>query len=111
MSGVHFVANRSGVRSLANGAEMHRLANDAMDAAKGAAESLSPRVTGRYADSFAVEKDQTVTIAGEPRAAARLVNNAPYAAAVEYGYSGDSAATTSSAHRVLARTLQALRGS
>lgn len=70
------------------------------------------RVTGEYADSFEVT-DDTIDWTGEypgPRAAARLTNTAPYAAAVEWGYEGRSDAPSSSAHHVLKRTLDALGG-
>lgn len=66
-----------------------------------------------YADSFEV-RDETVQWTGEhpgPRAAARLQNTAPHAAAVEYGYAGRAdAPNENSAHRVLGRTLNFLEG-
>jgi hypothetical protein len=55
------------------------------------AQSLAPVESGRYADSFEVRPD-TVTFRRQPRAAAVLLNTAPYAAVVE------------TRHHVLART-------
>lgn len=104
--GTRFVLNRAGVGQLAQSSEMHSLMNDVMEAAKGAAQSIAPRDTGDYADSFEVEKNQTATIAGTRRAAATLRNTAPHAAAVEYGYAGDSETPGQSAHRVLRRAIE-----
>ena len=58
---------------------------------KAVAETLSPRESGRYSESFEVRAD-TVIAYGSTRAAAVLVNTVPYAAAVELR------------HHVLART-------
>lgn len=55
------------------------------------ATAISPRQTGRYSTSFRVRSD-TVFLSGHTRAAAAIVNDAPYAADVELR------------HHVLART-------
>lgn len=64
---------------------------------KGIAEALSQdfRETGRYSSAFKVAED-TVVVAGHPRAAAVLLNTAPYATEVELR------------HHVLARTRDVL---
>lgn len=60
---------------------------------------FGPRDGARYADSFVVEAT-TVTFRGTPpRAAARITNTAPHAAAVEFG----NKATPRGRH-ILART-------
>lgn len=46
------------------------------------AEAISPRQTGQYSASFRVRSD-TVFMSGHTRAAAAIVNSAPYASDVE----------------------------
>jgi hypothetical protein len=78
--------------------------------AEGLAEDF--RITGEYASSFEVTDLTLLHWEGRykgPRGAARLVNTAGYAAAVEWGKGGRSGDETQSNHRVLGRTLDALR--
>ena len=73
------------------------------------AESIAPRSGDDegvpYADSFDVEA-VVVHWFGGPRVAARLVNDAPHAAALEFGNK-----RTPHPHRVLGRTAEYLGGS
>lgn len=78
------------------------MANVAMSAARSGmtfAQSISPRRTGEYAQSFRVEPT-TVRIKGQPRSAAHILNTSGHAQAVEWGEHG---------HKVLGRTLEELR--
>ncbi len=111
MAGTRFVVNQPGFRSMANGPEMVQLTDAVADATKAAAESIAPRETGRYADSFRVEKNKRITIAGYERASAEVHNDAPYAVAVEYGSGGRRVGPgRSGAHRTLARALGLVSG-
>lgn len=101
-----------GFREIANSPELRAALQEVGERAKAIAVGLSQefRITGEYVQSFDVEQT-TVDFHGSypgPRAAVRLVNRAPYAAAVEYGYEGRAGEESSSAHHVLARTLSAL---
>lgn len=71
------------------------------------AESIAPRHSGHYARSFEVVAEE-IEFSGSRRAAAKLVNTAGYAAAVEWGYRGTATDPTNSAYRVLGRTLDHL---
>ena len=104
-----FKPNQAGFKAMANSPELHAACAAAADEAKAIAEGLSQdfRVTGEYADSFEVT-DETIDWHGEypgPRAAGRLTNHAPYAAAVEWGNEH-----VDQPHHVLKRTLDALGG-
>lgn len=106
--------NDAAFKAMANGPELHAACTAAAEKAKAIAVGLAQefRVTGEYADSFEVT-DETVDWHGEypgPRAAGRLTNTAPYAAAVEWGHEGREDEPGQSAHHVLARTLDALGG-
>lgn len=106
--------SEAGFRAMANGPEIRAALRAEAERAKLIAQGLAQefRVTGEYAESFKVEEDTIEwrgRIAG-PRAAARLINTAPYAAAVEWGYEGRAKGPSSSAHHVLKRTLDALGG-
>lgn len=104
--------NSAGFRAIANGPEVRRALAEVAGKGKAFAESVSQefRDTGEYAQSFAV-RETTVEWAGShpgPRAAVELANTAGHAAAVEYGYEGRSGEPSTSAHRVLGRTLEFL---
>lgn len=93
--------NFGGFAAMAVGPEMVEAVRTEAERAKAVAEAMSEdfRVTGEYADSFEVTSE-FVEISGHLRAAGRLTNTAPYAAAVEWGDSHDR-----KPHRVLGRTL------
>lgn len=105
--------NSSGFRDLALSPKVREALARVCEKAKGHAEEISADIRSdqehqHYNESFEV-RPETVEWAGEhpgPRAAARLQNTAPHAAAVEYGYKGRAAGPTDSAHRVLGRTLE-----
>lgn len=112
----NFNPNHAGIAAILNGEGVRRVLRKVCEKGKSFAESIAPvdmakRDDGvHYKDAFEV-RDETILWRGEhpgPRAAARLQNTRPYAAAVEYGYRGRSAAESSSAHRVLGRTLDYL---
>lgn len=99
--------NDAGFRAFLIGPEVRRGLAEAAERAKAFAESISQdfRDSGEYAESFDVS-DVTVDFNGAPRAAGRLTNTSGHAAAVEVGYRGRSHEASSSAHRVLGRTLE-----
>jgi hypothetical protein len=106
--------NSAAFKAMAVGPEIRAACLAEAERAKAIAVGLAQefRVSGEYADSFEVS-DETIDWHGEypgPRAAGRLTNTAPYAAAVEWGYEGRAGEPSSSAHHVLARTLDALGG-
>lgn len=106
-------ANPDFFRKLAVSEQIRRPLREVAEKAKELAVELAQefRVTGEYASSFEV-RDETIDWRGEytgQRAAARLHNSAGYAAAVEWGKGGRSGDETESNHRVLGRTLDALR--
>lgn len=84
--------NAAGMRQLLNSGGMTQGMRTAAERGRRYAESISPRSSGRYAAGFAVSED-SATVRGERRAAARLSNSAPYSPAVE------------KRHRVLGRTV------
>lgn len=103
----NFKPNDAGLRAILNGPEVRRALAEVADKGKEFAESISQdfRDSGEYAASFDVS-DVTVDFNGAPRAAGRLTNTSGHAAAVEVGYRGRSHEESSSAHRVLGRTLE-----
>jgi hypothetical protein len=99
--------NEHGLGEVLLGPEIRAGVVAVAEAGKVYAESIAPRDSGHYADSFEVA-ESSVMLAGNWRAAAVLRNTAGYAAAVEYGYRGRAATPTSSANRILGRTLDHL---
>jgi hypothetical protein len=102
-----FKPNSAGFRAMAVGPEIRAALRQVAEVGKEIAEELAQdfRVTGEYADSFEVS-DETIEWQGRfsgPRAAARLTNTAPHAAAVEWGNEHSHRN-----HRVLGRTLDRL---
>lgn len=102
MADVTYRPNQEGLRALANGPEVRAMLREIAEKAKAHAESIAPVDTGEYAGAFRIV-ETTVEIDGRPRAAARLENFAPHAAAVEWANAQDP-----TADRVLGRTLDAL---
>lgn len=106
---VSFELDRAGLAKCAMGPELTAAVTHlATNTAKPYAERISPRSKRQhehYADSFAVVIDSEV-IESMRRVAARLVNTAAHAAAVEWG----NAKTHGRGHRVLGRTLDHLNG-
>jgi hypothetical protein len=104
---VDFDMDRRGIAEIAVGPELKAAVHTVAETeAKPYAISISPRSTRRhqhYMDSFSVKDTHTV-ITGMRRVAAWLFNNAPHAAAVEWG----NQATNGEGHRVLGRTLDHL---
>lgn len=103
---VSFNMDRKGIAKVAMGPELAAaVINLAETKAKPFAVSISPRSNRahqHYADSFTVVPG-TETIAAMKRVAARLINTAPHAAAVEWGNE-----KTPNGHRVLGKTLDHL---
>lgn len=113
---VSYDMNRAGVRAYLLSPTVSRVAQDVAKDAKTYAESIAPVGTppddkhpGEYASRFRVFPS-SVVVDGEPRVSAKLANTSGHAAAVEWGYSGSSSSPTSSAHRVLGRTLEHMKG-
>ncbi len=108
--GVHVTArfelDRKGIAACAMGPELRTVVLTFAGAeAKPYAVSISPRSDREhkhYADSFTVVPG-AVMIRGMRRVAAHLINDAPHAAAVEWGN-----AKTPNGHRVLGRTIDHL---
>lgn len=100
------VLNNAGFAAMAVGPEIRHALMEVGKKGKAFAESISPRDTGRYADSFELVEDTTLTFGRSPHAEVILRNTAPYAAAVEWS-NGEHAAA-GQGHRVLGRTAAAL---
>lgn len=102
MADGHYEPNRAGWAEFAMSPELLEACMAEARKGKRFAESIAPRSGDErgkpYADSFDVEAT-TVTWRRGPRVAAKLVNDAPHAAAVEWGNK-----QTPEAHRVLGRT-------
>jgi hypothetical protein len=96
--------NREGFAELAVSPQVRAALLEVGLTAKTYAEGLSEefRRTGEYAGAFEVT-ELTVIHRRGPRAAVRLENTAPHAAAVEWGTRSEQ-----KPHRVLGRTLDAL---
>ena len=62
---------------------------------------------GLYRDSFRTEVEVGKPVKGPDRLIGRVYNDAPHAAAVEYGYSGRSGSPGRNAHHTLARAVEA----
>lgn len=90
------------------GPEMQALMGDRIDKAAGAARAMAPvggakdPHPGLYRDSFETSVGVEHTNSGR-RAVGRLRNNAPYAAAIEYGNGNVQA------HHVLSRAIDLMR--
>jgi len=91
------------------GPEMQSLMGDRIDKAAAHARAIAPvgdaahdPHPGLYRDSFSTDVSVERTLSGR-RAVGRLRNNAPYAAAVEYGNGRVQA------HHVLARSLDLMQ--
>lgn len=82
---------------IATSGDMSEAMEDAGESAAEYARSVAPVVTGEYRDSFRVEQSK-----GE----AHLINDADYAAAVEWGKGSEHA----SAHHVLSQTADYIEG-
>lgn len=109
-----FVANDAGFAAIANGPQIRLALDKVAEKGKQFAESISPYDpeddNDHYRDSFEV-RPTTIEWEGEypgPRAAAELANTSGHAAAVEWGYAGRAGEPSTSAHRVLGRTLDFL---
>jgi hypothetical protein len=105
----YYVPNARGWAEIAQSPELRRALTEVGEKAKAYAESISPYDPtpddeGHYRDSFRLEPGE-VSFRGIPRAMIRLYNDAPYAAAVEWGYEGRAAEPRIDAHHVLGRTL------
>lgn len=103
----NFTPSREGFQRIAASRELRAALKQVGQRGKEIAERLSEdfRVSGVYANSFQVVEG-TIQWNGEypgPRAAVRLENTAPYAAAVEWGNARDH-----KPHRVLGRTADML---
>lgn len=109
MATARVVFNDAGLSAVLVGPDIRESLTAVAELGKEFAETISPRRTGHYAGSFEVH-DDTIEFSGGPRAAATLINTAGYSAAVEWGYKGRAGDPTSSAHRVLGRTLDHLTG-
>jgi hypothetical protein len=109
----NFKPNDAAFKEMAVGPEIRAALKETAEKAKLIAEGLSASfvVTGDYEKSFEIT-ETTLPAFGvdhpHPAAAARLTNTSDHAAAVEWGYQGSSHAQSSSAHRVLGKTLAAL---
>ncbi len=79
---VVYKPDRRGMAQMASSDEVRRIVEQRAEQAKEWAEAHSPRMTGTYARSFRVESDTSGGWDG--RASARLVNDAPHAALVEW---------------------------
>jgi hypothetical protein len=93
---IDYRPNIRGTNKLMTSPEMVALMAAAAKKGEGYAQSISPRQTGEYAESFRVE----TTAKGGPRhnrAEARLINDSAHAAAVEWQNNGGE--------RVLGRTV------
>lgn len=109
-----FRVNEAGFRAMATGPEIRAALGAVVDKVKAAAEADAATFRTEvdrpghkhYADSFETDTTETTTVAGEPRAAARLTNTAPHAAAVEWGYKGRAGEPKTSAHRTLGKALE-----
>jgi hypothetical protein len=64
---------------------------------------------GEYRDSFRTEVQVGRPARGQDRLIGHVYNDAPHAAAVEYGYSGRSKSPGRSAHHTLTYAIQAAR--
>lgn len=96
---MRYTPDHKGTQRILNTPAMSRVAMDAATSGARFARSISPHETGAYKASFRVEPI-TVTIKGQSRPAARIVNTSGHAQAVEWGKGG---------HKVLGRTLEELR--
>lgn len=108
----NYKPNEAFFKKMAVGPEIKGIVKSIAEDAKTIAKSLSQgfRITGEYADSFEASTE-IIEWTGQypgPRISGKLTATAPYSAAVEWGYKGRSQAETSSAHRVLGRTLDLL---
>lgn len=102
-SNVDYTPSAAGFKAMRNGPEIQAVCVAVAEKAKGYAVSIAPRDSGEYASSFQVDRITVIFTSGPgkgPRVGARLVNKAPYAAAVEWRHG----------HRVLGRTLDFLAG-
>ena len=81
---VTFKANRSGIRQIARSPEVLRLLEKRADRVRDAAVALAPVESGTYKRSFKTYSFLT-QYGGFQRGMATVVNEAPYAAAVEFG--------------------------
>jgi hypothetical protein len=102
-SRVRFEPNRKGISAFAVSPRAQAIVLAKAEQAKTAAETLAPRQSGHYAQSFQVEP-VTVVINGLSRAGARLTNTARYAAVLEVGRQERDG------QHVLSRALDAIRG-
>lgn len=102
MADARYVPNKAGWDKIAMSPELLEACMAEARKGKRFAEAIAPRSGDErgkpYADSFDVEAT-VVTWRRGPRVAAQLVNDAPHAAAVEWGNT-----QTPEPHRVLGRT-------
>lgn len=101
MAGIRYEPDFRGTGEGMTSPEMLAVMLAAAEAGKAFAERIAPHRTGEYASSFRVEG----VLRGGPRnnrAEARLINDSPHAAAVEWRNHGGE--------RVLGRTVDVIEG-
>lgn len=104
-----FRPNQAGLRKLATGPEVRKVTEQIAAKGKAYAESISPRDSDEgehYQDSFVLDEITVLDVGRHVRAGTALRNTVDHAAAVEWG----NEANGNTAHRVLGRTLDHLRG-
>ena len=95
---VDYIPDSRGIPDLMRSVELQAVVREAAEAAETFAEAISPVLSGAYRDAFRVEESIEV-LYGEERAVAYLINDVPYAFAVEAD------------HHVLVRTADYIEGS
>lgn len=85
MARARFRANYKGIGQILTSPQMQREMKARAEKVKARAEALSPEDTGRYVTSFKVET--LIRKAKTSRAVAKVVNDSPHAAYVEWGTS------------------------
>lgn len=82
---IRFEPDPRGVTQMLMSSKMQDAMVEVAESAAAYARSISPVDSGTYRDSFDVERAEFSTTRGGTRKGARLVNDAPHAAAVEWG--------------------------
>lgn len=101
---------------LATSPELDGVLHRVVEAIKGYAEATAPvgdpasdPHPGMYRDSFRTDVHVDRPAKGSDRLMGFVYNDAPHAAAVEYGYKGRSKDPSGSAHHTLTRAIDAAR--
>lgn len=93
-------------------AALHRIVDTIKDVAEATApvgDAASDPHPGEYRDSFRTDVSIGRPVKGSDRLIGHVYNDAPHAAAVEYGYSGRHDSPGRNAHHTLTRAIDAAR--